>query len=377
MIEEPIARQRILEAIEPSVGFEDVSLGESLGRIAAEPLMARIDLPGFDNSAMDGYAVRWREAGAGAKLRVTGEQAAGLDARLSLQSGEAIRIFTGAPIPEGADAVVMQEDVRRSEDGKEIEILETVEPGEWIRRKGADVCVGQRILDQGVSLTPARIGLVASQGWATVKVRPKPRIGIVTTGDEVVEPGSVAPGALPQGQLFNSNAAMLESLARQAGGEVTCWHSPDEPAQLRETLAEALKASDFIAIAGGVSVGERDFVKDCLTELGVVSEFWKVRVKPGKPFLFGRFTEESKAYVFGLPGNPVSAFVTWHLFVAPAIVRWQSGGPVDARLALPGIHGLSKQRLENPGDRPHYLRMRWDEATGSLSPSGMQQSHAL
>lgn len=376
MIDESEARQRILDRISPPTGVETVPLGQSLGRLLANDLAGQVDLPGFDNSAMDGYAVRVIDAPVGAVLPVVGEQPAGRDLGLVLAPGTAIRIFTGAPIPTGADAVIMQEDVQPAADGSGIVMAEAPEPGEWIRRRGADVCAGQRILSAGTPLTAARIGLLASQGVDRIPVRPRPRVGIVTTGDEVVEPAQGFD--LAAGQLYNSNGPMLEALATAAGAVVRRWHAPDDPESLRQQLGEALETSDCVVVAGGVSVGERDFVKACLTDLGVTADFWKVRIKPGKPFLFGHRDGEKPVAVFGLPGNPVSAFVTWHLFVSPALVR-QSGATPEPGLplGLPPVWGRLDRPLNNPGDRPHYLRLRIDPATGEFTPSGLQQSHAL
>lgn len=380
LIEENEARQRIFSRIAPCEAREDVSLAEALGRIVATDWVGLVDLPGFDNSAMDGYAVRAVEAVTGAVLQVRGEQAAGIDLGQELGRGEAIRIFTGAPIPRGADAVVMQEDVSREADSDRIEIREGVEPGEWIRRRGADVCVGQRLIGAGTELTPGRIGLLASQGCGRVAVRPRPRVGIVTTGDEVVEASADGTPMLAAGQLYNSNGPMLAALASRAGAVVRRWHAPDEPGELTRVLAEALEASEFVVVAGGVSVGDRDFVKGCLAGLGVVADFWRVRLKPGKPFLFGTREGGRPVHVFGLPGNPVSAFVTWHVFAAPALAYWQGGGGATEHgeaLCLPRHWGRVDPRLENPGDRPHYLRVRIDPGTGDLAPTGLQQSHAL
>ncbi|MCB1229228.1 MAG: molybdopterin molybdotransferase MoeA, partial [Verrucomicrobiae bacterium] len=312
MIEETEARRRILEAIPLGGGPEEtVSLEEALGRVLSREIVGRVDLPGFDNSSMDGYAVRAVEAVAGAKLQIAGEQPAGPDLRLALESGQAIRIFTGAPIPAGADAVIMQEDVRRLADSNRIEIVEGVESGENIRPRGGDVCAGQKLFEAGVVIGPAAIGLLASQGYTEVPVFAKPRVGIVTTGDELREPGQ-GETSLPQGCLYNSNGPMLAALVRELGARPRRWHAPDEPEALRAMLAEALEASDFLLVAGGVSVGDRDFVKETLAELGVASDFWRVRVKPGKPFLFvwGKQSHGGSpgAFVFGLPGNPVSAF---------------------------------------------------------------------
>ena len=387
MMEEFEARGRILAAVEAAGrgGEESVSLSRALGRVLASDLVGRVDLPGFDNSSMDGYAVRAADAIDGSRLVVVGEQPAGEDRRLRLGPGEAIRIFTGAPLPEGADAVVMQEDVRRAADTNEIQVLEGVRKGENIRPRGGDVCAGQRLLTAGVSLDAAAIGLLASQGVAEVSVRSRPRVGIVTTGDELVAPGAVSPESLPMGALYNSNGPMLEALARGLGGETRCWHAPDEPEVLKRILEEAIEASDFLVVAGGVSVGDRDFVKETLADLGVGAEFWRVRVKPGKPFLFGQRRAEARSssvFVFGLPGNPVSAFVTFQIFAAPAIDRWTGrirAGQSErgAELSMTPWRARLFESLENRGDRPHYLRVRIDSESGDLKTAGLQQSHAL
>lgn len=379
MIAESEARRRILEAVSPSKGVERVSLEQSLDRCLASDVVAGVDLPGFDNSSMDGYAVRADEAMAGATLTVVGEQPAGGDRRLELSApGTAIRIFTGAPLPGGADAVIMQEDTRTIDGGVRIEIREGVERGENIRPLGADVCVGQRLLAAGRRLGPADIGLLASQGLAEVAVRPRPQVGIVTTGDELLEVGAVPVDGLGPGMIYNSNGPMLASLVRRLGGEPCRWHAPDNRAALREILKSALETSDFLLIAGGVSVGVHDHVKAVLADLEVTAGFWRVRIKPGKPFLFGQSAGEAPVLVFGLPGNPVSAFVTYHLFAAPALRRWQGDRPEDVdSLGLTPLRGQVMTELRNPGDRPHYLRISLDGATGGFKPAGLQQSHAL
>ena len=382
MIEEFDARRRILEGTSRSTREEVLPLSETLDRILARDIFGQVDLPGFDNSSMDGYAVRAAEAFDDAVLTLTGEtQPAGEDCGFELKSGTAIRIFTGAPVPRGADAVVMQEDVCVEDDGRCLRIVEGVVVGENIRPRGADVCAGQKLISAGAIMTPARLGLLASQGYVEVAVRPRPRVGIVTTGDELVESGTVAPADLKAGHLFNSNGPMLEALVRHIGGIPQRWHAPDEPDALGAILSEALDTSDFLLVAGGVSVGEKDFVKESLGSLGVISEFWRVKVKPGKPFLFGRRETEGvqPCYVFGLPGNPVSAFVTCQVFAAPAMAWWSGREDLEggASLALTPFRARVSGALTNPGDRPHYLRMVIDPQSGVLKPTGLQQSHAL
>ena len=218
-------------------------------------------------------------------------------------------------------------------------------------------------------MTPPRIGLLASQGIAESPVYGKPLVQIVTTGDELVEPGV----PLIPGEIYNSNAPMLQTAVARAGGIGAASHACDDLTELKEVLGRALAAADMVVIAGGVSVGERDFVKEALTGLGVVTEFWKVNVKPGKPFVFGRHPDGT--LVFGLPGNPVSAYVTFSLFVVP-VIRKMLGHEVDTgSVGLGDLSGIATEAMVNPGDRPHYLRGLWEG--GKVRLSGTQQSHAI
>ena len=370
MIEEAQARSLILEAVRQA-GSEQVPIDAALGRYAAREMLARVAIPGFDNSAMDGYAVRAAEAATGASLRVVGEQPAGRDIGLVLGEGEAIRIFTGAPMPAGADAVVMQEDVERA--GEIAQILDGVEPGEFVRRRGRDLCEGQRILADGDRLSAQGIGLLASQGIAEVAVGKLPRVGGLTTGDELVPAG----GELGEGEIFNSNGVMLASMVRRlmpGALEVNGYHAADEMAALRSVLDRAMAENDVLVIAGGVSVGDRDLVKPALEAAGVETGFWRVRMKPGKPFMFGTGSGGGKL-VFGLPGNPVSAFVTFEVLVAPALRKWMGAG--EGEWMPQAVRAELGEAVSNSGDRPHYLRGTIDSLTGRFLPLGMQQSHAL
>lgn len=367
MLEESEARRRILERTAPgSVIWVPLEL--SLDQVLAQDITAVMDSPPFDNSSMDGYAVRAAEACAGARLRVQERaQPAGGDLGLSIESGEAIRIFTGAAIPAGADAVIMQEDVDR--EGQFITIREGVERGENLRVRGGDVCTGQILLRRGEVLSPVKIALLASQGLPEVPVRTKPLVHIVTTGDEVVDPGE----PLLPGEIYNSNSPMLQTAVARAGAVGGASHAIDDPGLLRDTLAGAISAADLVIIVGGVSMGERDYVKEVLGELGVVTEFWRVNVKPGKPFLFG--THPDGTLVFGLPGNPVSAYVTFSLFVAPVIRRLRGHESEPSSVGLGTVAGLAEEAMRNPGDRPHYLRGICEN--GRVRLSGTQQSHAI
>ncbi len=363
MTSEEDALGAVLAAV-AALGEEKVPLLESLGRFAAEDLLATRPLPAFDNSAMDGYAVQAASCRAGAQLRVIGEQAAGANLGLTIGPGEAVRIFTGAPVPAGADGVIMQEDVTREED---LIIAQCdAEPGEFIRVRGADLAEGQKILGRGEAVTPALLALIASQGLAEIKVGTRPRVAIVATGDELAPPGAT----LRPGQIYESNAIMLEALAARAGAIVQLVeHSPDDLEQMKEIFRRALEL-DALIVSGGVSVGEHDLVKPALRALGAEIDLWRVAIKPGKPFLFGH---AGACSVFGLPGNPVSAFVTFLRFVRPALQK-MSGGSGE-NLFLPEVPARLAGDISNEGERPHYLRGRLE--AGVFSAIGRQESHAL
>jgi len=295
---------------------------------------------------------------------VVGEQPAGADRGLTMSATEAIRIFTGAPLPRGADTVIMQEEVRR--EGNTIVAQADVEPGEFVRRKGADLAKGQKILSQGEPVTVQGLALLASQGITEVEVGARPQVAIVSTGDELTVPGTTP----RPGQIFESNSIMLQALAIRAGAEVAfVTHCPDDLEQMTDLFRRGLE-TDALIVSGGVSVGEHDLVKPALRSLGAEIDLWRVAIKPGKPFLFGR---AGRAAVFGLPGNPVSAFVTFLKFVRPALLKMSGAG--DAYLALRQVPARLTQDVTNEGDRPHYLRGRLHD--GAFTVTGRQESHAL
>jgi molybdopterin molybdotransferase len=361
MISEEEARRKILETIRP-LSSRRLPLSEALGSFVAEDYFARLPLPAFDNSAMDGYAVMATSGTKGARLWVAGEQPAGRDKQLRIAPGEAIRIFTGAPVPAGADAIVMQEDVTR--DGDAIVINRGVVAGEFIRRRGCDLAEGQRILAKGERLRSATIALLASQGIADVAVGAEVNAAIISTGDELVKPG----GKLDPGQIYESNSALLNALLQRCGATVNpAEHCHDERESLLHTIERGTN-SDILIISGGVSVGEHDLVKDALRELGAQIEIWRVSIKPGKPFLFGKIDE---CLIFGLPGNPVSAFVTFLQFVRPAILKMMGATNLD----LPQLPAKLAVDLTNEGDRAHYIRGKLEQ--GTFTPVGRQESHAL
>jgi molybdopterin molybdotransferase len=340
------------------------ALIDSLGRFAARDAFAQRPLPVFDNSAMDGYAVQADSCRAGAKLRVVGEQPAGVDRGLTIGAGEAIRIFTGAPLPAGADAVIMQEDVTREEETVVAQC--GVERGEFIRRKGFDLAEGQKILARGEPVTAQTMALLAAQGITEIEVGGVPGVAIVSTGDELARLGE----APVPGQIFESNSIMLRALALGAGAEVTLVeHCADDLEQMTEIFRGGLEG-DALIICGGVSVGDHDLVKPALRALGAEIDLWRVAIKPGKPFIFGR---AGRCCIFGLPGNPVSAFVTFLKFVRPALLKMR--GAADENLGLREVPARLAARVTNDGDRPHYLRGRLQG--GVFTVTGRQESHAL
>ena len=338
------ARERVLAAVRP-LPAEDVPLTACAGRVLAADARASHDLPPFDASAMDGFAVPSGEA---ATLPVTMESRAGAPAREPLAPGTACRISTGAVVPPGTHAVVPVENVRQA--GGEVTVPATA-PAANIRRAGEDVRAGETVLAGGAPIGPAEVAVLASLGLAVVPCSRRPRVAILATGDELVEPGE----PLGPGQIRNSNAHGLAAQAALAGAEVVARERvADTPEATRDALAAALDAADVVCVSGGVSVGPHDHVKPVLAELGAEERFWGVSLQPGKPTWFGA---RGDTLVFGLPGNPVSAMVTFHLFARPAVRALQGADAgirtATARLAEPVRRRRRDQMLRvrlEPGD---------------------------
>jgi molybdopterin molybdotransferase len=371
MLELEAAVERILAALPPPVP-ETVPLSLAHRRILAEKILSPVDLPGFDNSSMDGYAVRAADlqhasAAAPVSLRLHGRVAAGETFAGELAPGDCIRIFTGSPLPRGADAVIMQEDSRtNSTTPGVVQFLDSVKPWDNVRFRGGDVKSGASIGEPGDSLHAGRLNLLAAAGLASVRVGRRTVTGLLAAGSELLEPGQPpAPG-----KIYESNRAGLAALTVQAGAEPKIFPIIRETlADTRAALETAFQTCDILVTSGGVSVGEMDFIKDAFTQLGGTLDFWKVAIRPGRPFAFGCC---SGKFLFALPGNPVSAFVTFLLFVRPALLRWQGA----RESTLPARRGILTEPLANHGDRRHFMRV-FIAANGDTRPAGGQDSHML
>jgi molybdopterin molybdotransferase len=358
------ARARILATVRP-LAPEPVPAEDALGRVLAEDVVSELELPPFDSSAMDGFAV---VAGPAAELTIVGESQAGLPFDGELRPGEAVRISTGAVIPRGASAVVPIERVSLTQAGVRVPDSRS---GANVRRAGDDVHEGDVVIGAGTELGPAELGMLAALGRATADCARRPRLAVVTTGDELVRPGR----ALRPGQIYDSNEAALRALADRAGaargGYEWIADLPDATASALERIADPDRGEDVICIAGGVSVGPHDHVKQALTAIGFEEVFWGVRLKPGKPFWFGA---RGNQYAFGLPGNPVSAMVTFALFVRPALRALQGADPAAPR----SVARLDAPIEANP-DRDQAVRCRLRTADDGwhAEPTGPQGSHVM
>jgi molybdopterin molybdotransferase len=310
---------QLLAHAAPLSGVAQVATFDADGRVLAQDVVSALQVPPQDNSSMDGYAVRCADLGhAGPGLPVSQRIAAGSNGT-PLAAMSVARIFTGAPIPLGADAVVMQEDCAVQPDGSVL-VQATPQPGQWIRRAGEDVTLGAVVLAQGQRLTPAELGLAASIGMNQLTVARRPRVALFSTGDELVMPGEVPPEHMKPGAIYNSNRFFLKAMLVRMGCEVTdLGIVPDQLEATVQALRTAAQQHDLILTSGGVSVGEEDHIKPAVQSLGHL-DLWQIAIKPGKPFAYGRVMD---AHFIGLPGNPVSSFVTFLMLVRPFLLRLQ------------------------------------------------------
>ncbi|POM27301.1 Molybdopterin molybdenumtransferase [Actinomadura rubteroloni] len=350
---------------------EEVALPDAAGTVLAEPVAAPVALPPFDNSAMDGYAVVAADIAGATEaspvaLPVRGDIAAGVAGVAEIGVGSAARIMTGAPLPAGADAVVP---VEWTDGGvRDVRVLRAAPPGNYIRRSGEDVVAGQVVADAGTRLGAAQIGMLAAVGRPRVSVRRKPRVVVLSTGSELREPGS----ELEPGQIWDSNSFMLAVAVDEAGGTGRRRAIvADDPADVLRTLRDLAGSVDAIVTTGGVSMGARDVVKEVLTGVGTMA-FHKVRMRPGKPQGFGLLDGTP---VFTLPGNPVSAYVSFQVFVRPAL-RAMQGLPPES---LPTVSAVLGADVRSPAGIRHYQRSRLSENRGhpTVTPAEGQGSHQL
>lgn len=367
----------VLAQAQPLPGAAFVDLLQADGRVLAADCIAPLQVPPLDNSAMDGYAVRSADvAQAGTVLPVSQRIPAG-QVGTALQVGTVARIFTGAPLPPGADAIVMQEDCTVLDDGR-VRFDAVPQPGQFVRRAGQDIALGSTALQAGLRLTPAALGLAASLGLAQLPVARRPRVALFSTGDELALPGSIAPQDLPPGHIFNSNRYVLASLLQRWGCEVVDGGIlPDDRVATHAALAQAAQDCDLLVTSAGVSVGEEDHVRPVVEQLGALS-LWKIAMKPGKPFAFGHVRRSSEgktagqAHFIGLPGNPVSSLITALVLLRPFVLALQGASVVQ-----PPAHWLTADfEITQRDSRREFLRARRN-AAGRLELFANQNSGVL
>ena len=358
------AQQIILRHIAP-LPTEELPLLQGLGRVASEDVYAPWNIPATDNSAMDGYAFSFAAA-RGNRLLVSGNIPAGKEWTPPVSAGEAVRIMTGAPIPQGCDTVVPIENVETI--GDTIRLAGGVEPGSHIRKQGEDLRAGQRAITANSPLRPQEIGMLASLGKTSIRVYRKPRVGVLATGDELLEIGSPpAPG-----KIINSNSYSIAAQVMEAGGDPTLLGiAEDEVAKTCDRIREGIRG-DLLITTGGVSVGDRDCVKEAIVALGGEIRFWKVHMKPGKPLAFAIL--EGKP-VFALPGNPAAAMISFEVFVRPALLKMMG----HTRIFRPTVTAALTEPIANKGDRPHLIRVRVEARKDGYvaSATGNQSSARL
>ncbi len=357
------ALAQLLAAARPVADIEEVSTVEATGRVLARPQASTMDVPPMDNSAMDGYALRFSDVSSSVmRLKVKQKIMAG-GVGQPLEPGTAARIFTGAPIPPGADTVVMQEDCEAS--GDDLVIKKTPKKGDWVRYTGSDVKRGGEILPAGKRLQPQDTGLAASVGLAKVPVYRRARLGLFFTGDELVMPGE----PLAPGRIYNSNRFTLRGLAQAYGCDMRDYGIvPDSLEATRAVLRQAAAECDLVVTSGGVSVGDADFVKPAVEAEGSLL-MWRIAMKPGRPLAFGSL---QKSFFIGLPGNPVSSFVTFLVFVRPFLMKLQGVADPSPRFIL----ARADFDWKEPDPRREFLRVKWN-ARGGLDLYPTQDSAVL
>lgn len=377
LVDVATARSRVLAAC-PLLPAVTVPLDSALGLVTATALHAAEAVPPFANTAMDGYAVRAADtAGAPVRLRVAGTLAAGAAPDIPVGVGEAVRIMTGAPMPPGADAVVMVERTEPADGGAAVVIGTEAHPGDHVRAAGEDLAAGQEAFPAGTVLGPGHLGVVASTGRTAVEVYRRARVGVLSTGDELVDDGS----PLRPGQIRDSNRPTLLALVRQAGCEaVDLGRCGDTEQQIRAAMERAATTCDAVVTSGGVSVGDFDFVKVVLDDLtGGAMQWMQVAVKPAKPLAFGVIptTAGAGVPVFGLPGNPVSSMVSFELFARPALLAMMGHTALDR----PRVRAIADEAMARRPDGKLHLARVWaghgDDGRFHVRPSGGQGSHML
>lgn len=370
MLDFDTALSRVLAGV-PRLNDELADTTDLLRRVLRTPLVSEIDLPVADNSSMDGYAVRSEDlvdahSSNPVSLKLIGTVPAGEITETTVEQGTCIRLFTGSFLPPGADAVLMQEDTERDAGGGNVLCLDRAKPWENIRFKGEDVKRGTTVITNGTRMRARHLGVIAALGQSSCRVSRRPRVGIVATGHELQEAGKpLAPGG-----IYESNRLILAELVRQVGGLPTVYPLVEDTLDAtREALSKAAQENDVVITSGGVSVGDYDLIRPAIESLGGEIDFWRVRLRPGKPFVFARLDGKP---LFGLPGNPVSAVTTYMVLVRPALLAMQGAtetGPTRRNCQL-------RESIANRGDRPHFYRVQLDDSEGVTS-AGLQGSHAL
>ncbi|WP_447972973.1 molybdopterin molybdotransferase MoeA [Nitrospira sp. Kam-Ns4a] len=366
-----VAQRIVLDAAQP-LGLEKVSLLEAFGRVLGEDILAARDNPPWDNSAMDGFAVRWEDIrhehaiARPVELEVIEEVPAGRVATKTVGPGQAIRIMTGAPIPKGADTVIKVEDTESTKD--RVRIFKPVERGANIRPQGEDVKKGERIIAKGTPIRPAEAGMLAILAKSFVLVYQRPRVAILSTGDELADLDE----RFDEDKIINSNSYGIAAAVQEAGGvPVLLGIAKDQPAALKEKIAHGLTA-DVLVLSGGVSMGDYDFTKEVFRELGAEMNFWKLAIRPGQPLAFGRIKE---TLAFGLPGNPVSSMVTFEQLVRPALLKMMG----HRSYGRPVVQAVFQEKFSKRPDRRHFLRgiLTREEGVLKVRTTGDQGSGIL